>query len=97
MNLHPHFLRRYEIVEKRLAGDREASQKFVISELEPGEASQLTVILQKPESLPNSEHTIRDYIERIRAEKFRYQTPDEDLLLEIKRLKEDKNTERNDH
>ena len=83
----------FEIVEKRITGDREASQKFVISELEPGEASQLTVILQKPESLPNSEHTIRDYIERIRAEKLRYQTPDEDLLLEIKRLREDKDIE----
>jgi len=80
----------YEGLEKRISEGREVSEAMIISELEQGEASQLTVLLQKPESLPHGERVMRDYIDKIRAERLKTQTPDEDMLLEIKRLKEDK-------
>jgi len=86
----------YEILERRISGDREVSQALILSELESDEASQLTLILQKPESLSQGEKTIREYIEKIRAERLKTQTPDEEMLLEIKRLKEKKTPEDED-
>jgi len=78
----------YDVLEKRILGDREVNEAFLLSELESDEASQLTIILQKPESSAHGEKAIREYIEKIRAEKLKAQTPDEEMLLEIKRLKE---------
>jgi len=80
----------YEKLDKRISEGREVSEALLLSELESGEASQLTIILQKPESLPHGDKVIRDYIEKIRAERLKTQVPDEEMLLEIKRLKEDK-------
>ncbi|MCL2662395.1 MAG: DNA primase [Oscillospiraceae bacterium] len=80
----------FEIIERRLSGAREVSEALLLSELESNEASQLTVILQKPESLPHGERIIREYIEKIRAERLKQQNPDNDILLEIKRAKENK-------
>jgi len=85
----------YEIVERRLSGTRDVSEALILSELESNEASQLTVILQKPESLPHGERIIREYIDKIRAERLKQQNPDNDILLEIKRAKENKETARN--
>ena len=89
----PFLAKVFSVIEKRISGDREVSEALILSELEPSEASQLTVILQKPESLPNSDKTAREYIERIRAEKYKSQAPNEEMLLEIKRLKEKKASE----
>jgi len=89
----PFLAKIYGMLEKRLYEGREVSEAFILSELEPGEASQLTIILQKPESLPHSGRIIREYIEKIRAERLKTQTPDEEMLLEIKRLKETKKPE----
>jgi len=75
---------------RRLSGAREVSEALILSELESNEASQLTVILQKPESLPHGERIIREYIEKIRSERLKQQSPDNDILLEIKRAKENK-------
>jgi len=83
----------FDILEKRVSSDRGVSQALISSELEPGEASQLSTILQKPESLSNSEKTVSEYIEKIRSEKYKAQIPDEEMLLEIKRLKKDKTVE----
>jgi DNA primase len=80
----------YEIIERRLSGAREVNEALLLSELESDEASQLTKILQKPESLPHGERIIREYIEKIRVERLKQQVPDNDILLEIKRAKENK-------
>jgi len=80
----------YEILDKRISGGREISQALIMSELETDEASQLTAILQKPESIAKGDRIIRDYITKIRAEKLKTQAPTEETLLEIKRKKEGK-------
>jgi len=80
----------YEILDKRISGGREVSQALIMSELETDEASQLTTILQKPESIAKGDRIIRDYITKIRAEKLKTQAPTEETLLEIKRKKEGK-------
>ena len=78
----------YEVLDKRISGGREVSRALIMSELEPDEASQLSVILQKPESINRGEKVIQDYIEKIRAEKLKTKTPTDEALLEIKRKKE---------
>jgi DNA primase len=80
----------YQAIESRISGDREVSQSLLLSELEPNEASHLTVILQKPESLPNSGNTIREYIDKVRSEKYKSEAPDNEMLLEIMKLKSKK-------
>ena len=84
----PFLAKVYEILEKRIFSGRDVSEALIMSELESDEASQLTVILQKPEALKYGDRVIREYIERIRAERLKSQTPDDEILLEIKRLKE---------
>ena len=86
----------YGILENRISGDRNVSEALILSDLEPGEASQLTVILQKPEAIPQGEKVMREYIEKIRAESLKAKVPDEEMLLEIKRLKETKKPEGED-
>jgi len=83
----------YDELEERISDDREVTEALILSELEPGEASQLTIILQKPESLPHGDRVISEYIDKIRAERLKTQAPDEEMLLEIKRLKENKTPE----
>ena len=80
----------YEILTCRIFESRDVREALLLSELDSSEASRLTTILQKPEALPYSDITIREYIERIRAEKFKSIEPDADLLLEIKKYKEKK-------
>jgi len=77
----------FEVLEKRVAEDREVSEALLLSELESDEASQVTRILQKPEKTANGERIIKESIEKIRAERLKAQVPDEEMLLEIKRLK----------
>ena len=80
----------FEKLQKRISEDRDTREALILSELEKHEASQLTVILQKSETLPPSEKTIRDYVERIRTEKYKSVEPDRNLLLEIKLFREKK-------
>ena len=80
----------FETLTGRIADGREVKEALVVASLESGEASQLSVILQKPEALPYGDVTMREYIEKIRAEKMKTDAPDERLLLEIKKYKENK-------
>ena len=82
------FAKVYEILTRRISEARDSKEAFILSELDSGEASRLTAILEKPEALPNSERTIREYIEKIRAEKFKSGDPDGSLLREIKKYRE---------
>ena len=63
-----------------------------MSEFDSDEASRLIAILEKPEALPNSEKSMREYIGKIRSEKYRSASADENLLLEIKKFREQKDT-----
>jgi len=84
----PFLAKVYAILEKRIFEDREVSEAMIMAELESDEASQLTAILQKPEAIKHGDRIIREYIEKIRAERLKSKAPDDEMLLEIKRLKE---------
>jgi len=84
----PFLAKIYQILEIRLSEDRDVSEAYIMSALEPGETSQLSLILQKPEALPQGGRVIREYIDKIRKERLKTQDPDEKILLEIKKLKE---------
>ena len=75
-------------LERRISEGRETQAAFILSELEPDEASRLTAVLNKPEGLPYSEKTIREYIEKIRTEKIKSGDPSVEHLLEYKRHRE---------
>jgi hypothetical protein len=83
----PLLVKVYQVLAGRLADGRDMKESLILSELEPDEASLLTAILQKPESLPDSEKTMREYIEKIRTEKLKTSDPDAALLLEIRKRK----------
>ena len=81
----------YELLIKRISQSRDTKESFIMSEFDSEEASRLTSILEKPEVLPYGEKSMHDYIGKIRAEKFRSVKSDavvEDMLLEIKKIKE---------
>jgi DNA primase len=80
----PFLAKVYGMLSKRIAESRDIKESLIMSELDTREASRLTAILQKPEALPDSNKTIREYIEKIRSEKFKTGVPDEEMLLEIK-------------
>jgi len=83
----PFLAKVYEKLENRVSEVRDIKESLILSELERNEASRLVTILQKPEALQNSDKTVREYIEKIRAEKYKTETPNGDLLLEIKKYK----------
>ncbi|MCL2401801.1 MAG: DNA primase, partial [Oscillospiraceae bacterium] len=78
----------FNIISQRGLLGAETGAALIMAALEGNEASQLTVILQKPEAIPNGEQSIRAYIERIRTEKYKSGDPDEQLLLSIKKYRE---------
>ncbi|MCL2227690.1 MAG: toprim domain-containing protein, partial [Oscillospiraceae bacterium] len=83
------FLRKaYEVLARRISESKDTREAYIMPEFEPAEASRLMVLLGKPEALPHSDKSIREYISKIRAEKYKSDTPDNDMLLEIKKLRE---------
>ncbi len=59
----------------------------VLASLEPDEASQLSTIMQKPESISNMEKSLADYIEVIKTEKMKGQSDDLGRITKILREK----------
>jgi len=86
----PFLAKIYDVLSKRTSEDRDTRTALILSELEPSAASLLSSILQKAEAKPSGGNTIRDYIERIRMEKYRTADPDNTRLLEIKSYREKK-------
>ena len=83
----PFLAKTFEMLSRRLSDGRDTREALILSDLDSSEASRLTIILQKPEVMPHSDATIREYIEKIRAEKYKTGVPDEELLLEIRKYK----------
>jgi hypothetical protein len=77
----------FKILLERADNNRDIDEALIMAELESHEASQLIFILQKPESTSKSEEIIREYIEKIRTERFKADTPDESTLLELRNKK----------
>ena len=86
----PFLAKMFDILARHAADGREIQVAHILPELPGNEASQLTNLLQKPEAAPYGEKSIRDYIEKIRTEKYKAKDPDENLLLAIKKYREQK-------
>jgi replicative DNA helicase len=67
----PFLKKTFEMISRRYKEGREVPIASIMAELEPPEASQLTVIMQKPETLASGKTAIRDYIEKIKTEKMK--------------------------
>lgn len=77
----------FSSIETRLSEDKEVTPALVMSQLEPGEASHLTTILDKPEVMSSAETALQEYIGKIRSEKYKHSAPDGATLLEIAKMK----------
>ena len=84
----PFLAKVFQTLGTRISEGRDTRTALILPELEKHEAAQLTLMLQKPEALPQSDRTIREYINKIRTVKFTSGAPDEDLLLEIRKFKQ---------
>ena len=82
----------FSIIKDKHETAGELSLPVLASMLEPAEASQLTVILQRPESSANSVQAMRDYIEKIKTEQMN-RTAIDDLAEVSRRDREKKGLE----
>jgi len=89
----PFLAKVFQMLSMRISEGRDTRESMILSELPANEASVLTAIMQKPESIPDSEKTVREYIGRIRTEKFRTDAPDTDMLMEIMKYKKESEQE----
>ena len=82
----------YRMLSEKYEKGQNVSLPILMAELEPAEASRLTEILQKPESLSNAAEAMRDYIEKIRTEELK-RTAKDDLLEVTRKYREKKGME----
>ncbi len=79
----------YGLIKQRYSDGRDISPALLLSDLPQGEASQLTVIMQKPEKLSDSHVSLKAYIDRIQTEKLKANALS-DLTAITQRYKEKK-------
>jgi DNA primase len=75
----PPLLNIYQIMCRRFNAGIEFTQAAVSAELEPKEAALFTALMQRPALVSSGENTIRDYIEKVRAEKLKRQAKEDPL------------------
>ncbi|MCL2125954.1 MAG: DNA primase [Oscillospiraceae bacterium] len=80
----------FMVMGGRISEGRDASEAAIVAELDANEAAQLTAILHRAEAITPSEATVRDYIDKIRTQKFRTAEPSSESLLDIKKYLEKK-------
>ena len=85
----PFLAKVYGLIRKRDSEGREISHPLLLSELSSEEASRLTVIMQKPERLTDSQASLKAYIDRIQTEKIKANAA-ADLTAIAQRYKEKK-------
>ena len=84
----------YNVLTRRIKESRDTRDAMLLSQFDSNEASRLTIILERPEALPNSENALREYISKVRSEKLKAGHADEQMLLEIKKLRENELSKR---
>jgi len=67
----PFLGRLFSMLAEKSRGGAPVSLALLASELPPQEASQLTVLLRRPESPGNARQAMRDYIEKIKTERLK--------------------------
>jgi DNA primase len=77
----PFLAKLYGIMLRRRSTGMDTSPASLLTELTNAEASQLSVIIQRPESLPNGNKAMRDYITKIRAERLKRSAREDPLAV----------------
>ena len=77
----PFLSKLYGLIRQRRNAGLEISPGSLMAELTDAEASRLSVIIQRPESLPNGNKAMRDYITKIRAERLKRSAKDDPLAV----------------
>ncbi|MDR2356868.1 MAG: DNA primase [Oscillospiraceae bacterium] len=67
----PFLAKAFGILRARSESGKEISPAALFAALKPAEAERISAILQKPESIPDGQQALRDYIKKIRTESFR--------------------------
>lgn len=77
----PFLSKLYGLIRRRRSAGMDVSPGSLMTELTNAEASQLSVIIQRPESLPNGNKAMRDYITKIRAERLKRNAREDPLAV----------------
>lgn len=77
----PFLSKLYGLMQQRRKAGLEISPGSLMTELTNAEASQFSVIVQRPESLPNGNKAMHDYITKIRAERLKRNAKDDPLAV----------------
>ena len=88
----PFLAKAFNSLKDRLANSRDVSASLILSDMETNEAARLIAILEKPDDVSQGYTTVSNCIDRIRTEKYKAVAPGEDLLMEIKKYREMKDT-----
>ncbi len=80
----PFLLKAYQVIRKRHEEGLDITPSSILAQVDKAEASQLSRILQRPQSLNYGEAAMRDYIEKIRAEKLKVSAREDPMALLLK-------------
>ena len=80
----PFLLKVYRVIVNRRNGGLDITPASVLAELDGAEASQLSRIIRRPQSLVNAEAAMSDYIEKIRSEKLKRTAREDPMALLLK-------------
>ena len=80
----PFLLKVYRVILARHHEGLDITPATILAELDKAEASQLTRIMKRPQSLSNADDAMRDYIEKVRAEKLKKAARDDPMALLLK-------------
>lgn len=83
----PYLWKVFSLILRRRTEGKDITASAVMSELEASEAQHLSLIIQKPEVISDGKRSLKDYIEKIKAEQLKKNTSD---LAELAKLFRDK-------
>ena len=77
----PFLSKLFELMQRRKNAGLDTSPASLLTELTNAEASQFSIIIQRPESLPNGNKAMCDYITKIRAERQKKNAREDPLAV----------------
>jgi DNA primase len=87
----PFLAKAYGILLARSEAGKDISPAALFAALEPAETERISAVLQKPESIPDGQRALRDYIDKIRTENLKMKAKAEtDILAVYRKYRETK-------
>jgi DNA primase len=88
----PFLAKVFASITRRVAEGTQVTEALLAAGLDEAEASKLTELLQRPHSKPRGSKAVKDYIEKIRAERLKLAAPDYENLKQVREMKIRKGT-----